>query len=276
MSCLTPITIKNVKTGKYIEVSCGKCANCITLKRMQWSFRFREESENSYTTKFITLTYDDEHIELINKRAVQLFIKRFRKNGYKIKYFAVGEYGSHTQRPHYHLLLFFQKPYLSDVKLQRDVEEIWQNGNVSVLPAELGSLMYVTKDLFKAQKVITDDDNQFLNCFHLQSQGLGSNYINKNKDFHYSELSDLYDRNFICFDNGVKIGMPRYYKNKIYGNVPKGIKEMVNKKLSDKYKDKTDYDEILKKNPLFFKEKQEAIEHKKEILIKRSKNKFTI
>ena len=266
MSCLTPITIKNVKTGRYIDVSCGKCANCITLKRMQWNFRFRQESESSYTTKFITLTYDDDHIESINKRTIQLFIKRFRKNGYKIKYFCVGEYGSHTHRPHYHLIFFFVKPYLSDEKLQRDVEYIWQMGNVSVLPANLGSLMYVTKDLFKAQ---TD-------CFHLQSQGLGSSYIDKNKGFHYSELSDMYERNFICFDNGIKISMPRYYKNKIYGNVPQGIKDMVNKKLSDKYKDVTDYQELLKNNPLYFKELQEKIEHKKAILIKRSKNKFTI
>ena len=126
--------------------------------------------------------------------------------------------------------------------------------------------MYVTKDLFKAQT----------QCFHLQSQGLGSNYINKNKKFHNSELSDMYERNFICFDNGIKISMPRYYKNKIYGNVPEGIKAIVNKKISDKYKDDTDYNEKLKKNPLYFKEKQEAIEHKKAILIKRSKNKFTI
>lgn len=63
---------------------------------------------------FVTLTYDDEHISddwgLVPRHLV-LFIKRLRINvernyGRKFRYFAVGEYGSKTMRPHYHLALF--------------------------------------------------------------------------------------------------------------------------------------------------------------------------
>lgn len=80
--------------------------------------------KNNY---FITLTYDDDHVpykyvgdengeaikinELI-RRDLTLFLKKLRidyqrkNNHIGIRYYASGEYGDRTYRPHFHILLF--------------------------------------------------------------------------------------------------------------------------------------------------------------------------
>lgn len=60
---------------------------------------------------FVTLTYDDDHLPeggTLVPRDLQLFLKRLRKSiePRKVRFFAVGEYGDETFRPHYHLGLF--------------------------------------------------------------------------------------------------------------------------------------------------------------------------
>lgn len=59
---------------------------------------------------FITLTYSDENLppDLSVRPAVSSgFVKRLRFNSKrKFRYFAVGEYGDESGRPHYHLALF--------------------------------------------------------------------------------------------------------------------------------------------------------------------------
>jgi len=72
---------------------------------------FHELEEYKQKALFITLTYDDRHLPLhgsLEPRDLQLFWKRLRKrlNGRKVSYYAVGEYGEVTQRPHYHAILF--------------------------------------------------------------------------------------------------------------------------------------------------------------------------
>lgn len=58
---------------------------------------------------FCTLTYSEENIPddlSVSPREISLFVKRLRKAGYHFRYFAVGEYGDNTFRPHYHIALF--------------------------------------------------------------------------------------------------------------------------------------------------------------------------
>lgn len=63
---------------------------------------------------FVTLTYDDDHVPLdrdgvpqLHKPDVTRFLEKFRyRSNQPVRYLAVGEYGSQTWRPHYHLVLF--------------------------------------------------------------------------------------------------------------------------------------------------------------------------
>lgn len=58
---------------------------------------------------FLTLTYNDDSLPeggTLNPADLRNFWKRLRNNTDKFRYFAVGEYGDKTQRPHYHAILF--------------------------------------------------------------------------------------------------------------------------------------------------------------------------
>jgi hypothetical protein len=91
---------------------------------------------------FATLTYDDEHLPedgSVHKRDVQLFLKRLRKHYKKpLRYFAVGEYGESSLRPHYHIILFGYpncawintRPRKSCCNVCDFTRQVWECGNV--------------------------------------------------------------------------------------------------------------------------------------------------
>lgn len=70
----------------------------------------------SSDASFVTLTYADEHLPMkpssnlpsLSAEHVSSFLKRLRDRvkPSKLRFFAVGEYGDQTERPHYHLALF--------------------------------------------------------------------------------------------------------------------------------------------------------------------------
>lgn len=60
----------------------------------------------------ITLTYgprDDLADKVINPAHFQLFMKRLRKAGHKVRYLVAGEYGELKGRVHFHAILFFEE-----------------------------------------------------------------------------------------------------------------------------------------------------------------------
>lgn len=63
---------------------------------------------------FVTLTYNDDNVpegSSLVPRDLQLFLKRLRHHvETPFRYFACGEYGDITERPHYHLALFGVAP----------------------------------------------------------------------------------------------------------------------------------------------------------------------
>lgn len=89
---------------------CGQCLFCRINKRRLWTHRIYLESLMHSENSFITLTYDNDHLPengSLNPKHLQDFIKRLRKNyGKQLRYFAVGEYGDKTSRPHYHVAAF--------------------------------------------------------------------------------------------------------------------------------------------------------------------------
>lgn len=105
-------------------IPCGQCIGCRLQRSREWANRclmeLQDHPEGGY---FVTLTYNDMHLPWslysdpstgeacfslsLDRRDVQLFLKRLRKNtGQDIRYFGCGEYGPTTFRPHYHIILF--------------------------------------------------------------------------------------------------------------------------------------------------------------------------
>lgn len=94
-----------------VTVPCGQCIGCRLERSRQWAMRCMHEASLHEENAFITLTYDDTQLpewESLDKRAFPLFMKRLRKaiHPRKVRYFQCGEYGTHTNRPHHHAILF--------------------------------------------------------------------------------------------------------------------------------------------------------------------------
>lgn len=117
--------LKDPVHGKdLITIPCGNCIGCRLDYSRQWANRCMMELEYHEHAHFVTLTYDNDHVPIsyyadpdtgeahksltLQKRDLQLFLKRLRKANpdSKIRYFACGEYGGQTQRPHYHLIIY--------------------------------------------------------------------------------------------------------------------------------------------------------------------------
>lgn len=89
----------------------------------------------------------DNRIPYCNMCDCQLFLKRLRFNiskehNEKICYYVVSEYGPRTYRPHWHMLLFFNSPQLSEV-ISEYVSSSWSYGDTTCELSRGGSASYV-------------------------------------------------------------------------------------------------------------------------------------
>lgn len=220
MNCPYPKWV--APAGASILVPCGKCLACLTTKRNDWSFRLMQEWRASTGALFVTLTYHPKFVPDtgVNKRHVQLFMKRLRKVAPKIRYYAVGEYGTKTKRPHYHLILF-------GVLDQSWVRRSWkikgqEIGIVHIGRVSEASIRYTTK--YVIQRVESSPEGMSP-PFSLMSRayGLGGMYLSdamiewhRNNLFNYAQFYEQ------------KVRLPRYYKEKIWYRVPKKERRYMN------------------------------------------------
>lgn len=106
MKCGTPRSVGGILRP------CGQCPPCRINKKREWAGRLI--LEDMYTpgpSAFVTLTYNGQHVPQggkLCKDDLTLYLDRLRKTSGLggLRYFACGEYGDQTMRPHYHLLLF--------------------------------------------------------------------------------------------------------------------------------------------------------------------------
>lgn len=224
--------------GVPLSVPCGRCAGCRLDKVREWSTRISHEAKMHDENIFLTLTYSDEFIPdnySLNIRDYQLFMKRLRKalSPKKVRYYACGEYGERTLRPHYHSILFGWRPSDSVVWRKSDkghlyyrsefLENVWGLGHVEFgdVTPQNGSYVagYALKKMrgscdpekYKRLSPVTGEFVEVVPEFGLMSSnpGIGSSW--------FSEFeSDVYPKDFVVLD-GEKRPIPRYYKNKLKG-----------------------------------------------------------
>lgn len=115
MACDSPIYMKINGYLEDIPVGCGKCPSCKINRVNDWVFRLQQEEKRSFSSYFITLTYNNLHCPItpngfmtLVKKDFQDFMKRLRYNSKQknLKYYCAGEYGEMNRRPHYHFILF--------------------------------------------------------------------------------------------------------------------------------------------------------------------------
>lgn len=196
---------------------------------------------------FVTLTYDNNHLPenySVSIREIQLFIKRLRKslnpqtkntkhkNYKKIRYFAVGEYGSKTLRPHYHLIIFgfdfsddrtlYRWTERNDrVYVSQRLAQCWPYGDHEIGSVTKASAGYVAR--YSLKKVggpaagghytrvhpftgeVVEVEPEFATMS--MKPGIGSTWFDKYE-------GDVFPHDFVVID-GKKTVVPHYYKKKL-------------------------------------------------------------
>lgn len=150
-------------SGVAIRVPCGQCIGCRLERSRQWAMRCMHEKRLHERSSFLTLTYGDEFLPPdggLSVRDLQLFMKRLRKRkGEGVRFYACGEYGETTARPHYHVLLlnvdFDDRLHYSTAKrgerlyVSRELDDLWPQGLSVIGDVSFDSCAYVARYIMK-------------------------------------------------------------------------------------------------------------------------------
>lgn len=241
--CYSPYIVMH-KTKGEIPVPCGKCPNCVARRISAWSFRLMQEEKQSNSAYFITYTYDTTHVPIskngfmeLRKKDMQDYMKRLRKSQWNqgnvnaLKYYMAGEYGDRYKRPHYHVIMFnvdlemlIGKKYYTQVKLgnmqldgrQQFQDPNWKFGHITIGQVNNASVGYTLMYLHKPWRPMHKNDDRQPQ-FSLMSKKLGINYLTERMVKWYE--ADLEERMYCNIEDGKKIAMPRYYKEKLYQKI---------------------------------------------------------
>lgn len=240
-------------------VPCGKCVKCLGRRRKGWGFRLMHELKDSSSAAFITLTYEtppmsfNEH-ETLEKRDVQLFLKRLRKyqtkkypNEKPIKYYICGEYGTRTKRPHYHAIMYnVHANILADTER---LQGIWSHGHIHLGDVNMATVMYTASYIMKGAWQPEQDDDDRVPEFSMMSKKLGASFMTP-------QMVRYFQNRFISYatlEGGEKIALPRYFREKIFDKLQRKelseiAKQMAEFKAEDLFKDASH--EVLYKKDL--------------------------
>jgi len=213
-----------------VQIPCGKCIGCRLEQSRQWAMRCTHEATLHKENCFLTLTYDNYHLDpsgSLNVTDIQLFMKRLRRRfeGKKIRYFQCGEYGDLHQRPHHHVILFGLDFY------DKEVAEVAENGFVLYCSSTLANLWpfglhriggvtfestaYVARYVMKKISGPAAEDHyqgripEYITMS--RRPGIAYGWIEKYKD-------DVYPHDYVVIRNGIKCKPPAYY-DKIFDRI---------------------------------------------------------
>lgn len=222
MQCLSPIHLDvrgtefGVKANKpFILAPCGRCPACLIRRQNEWAFRILMETQNAESSFFLTLTYDDAHLEFtengvptLNKDTLRLFFRYLRRkfNSEEVRFFACGEYGDQFDRPHYHAICFF-KHTLKEDQLDNIISKLWTKGFYSIFPFNsVAMAKYVAKYSVKQFGIDYDDK---VPPFAMMSKGIGKIFMTEQNQ----NLMRI-NKDFVVYDHqGNPYALPRYYKD---------------------------------------------------------------
>lgn len=212
-----------------VELPCGRCIDCLKSRSSEWALRCEHEARLHAQNWFITLTYSDENLPLDGSLSVdhlQRFWKRLRKANGKLRYFACGEYGEETSRPHYHALVFGWAPPGARQLLRarpgdpwrcEHLDEVWGLGRTHLLPFSAGAAYYVAgyaeKKLLGTQLAGRKPEFQLMS----RRPGIGTGYLER-------YYRDIYPRGVVTRRGGSLARTPRLYDLKMKVAHPRLLK----------------------------------------------------
>lgn len=253
-----PIVFSRRESGsdESVSISCGQCIGCRLERSRQWAMRCMHEASLYDDNCFVTLTYNDANLPVggtLVRRDLQLFLKRLRKfsvkrRGRGFRFYACGEYGDETFRPHFHVLLFdynFRDRYtwrrsVSGNKLSRseELERLWSVGSSEIGDVTFQSAGYVARYCVKkvvgraaAEHYLRYDCEgrpyQLLPEFAAMSlkPGIGRPWLLRFQ-------ADVYPHDFVIV-NGRKVKPPRFYDKYLESVDPDAYDVMIDAREPD-------------------------------------------
>lgn len=220
--------------------NCGSCHACRINYTSSWTLRCLYELSSWESASFITLTYNDANLPengtLVPEHLTK-FWKDLRYNlgaDRRIKYYACGEYGDSYFRPHYHAIVFGVDDCNKNDRLavadawQRCDDFMFDRRERGILPVCREDIAYVTgyvqKKLtgVKGAEVYGDKVRPFSRVSH----GMGLDFALQNQE----RLCN----NGFTYLNGRKIGLPRYFRDKLGISQVEMIEKMSSPDVSDR------------------------------------------
>ncbi len=214
-----------------LQIPCGQCIGCRLEKSRQWAMRCVLEASLYEQNTFLTLTYNDANLPMdmsVNKRHLQLFMKRLRKRfGNDIRFYAAGEYGDRSLRPHYHIILFnFYPPDGELIRLRpmplyisESLFKLWPFGYHSFGMVTFDSAAYVARYCTKkitgpaAEVHYQGREPEF--ALMSRRPGIGAPWLERFQQ-------DVYPSDTVVLRDGLKLRPPKYFDNlydKFIGNL---------------------------------------------------------
>lgn len=226
-------TIGGLRYGHQL-IPCGKCVGCRLEYSRQWAMRCTLEALQHEFNYFVTLTYDDPNLVKMPYHVgadpytgevlfeghpsplipddLTKFMKDLREyyrthyNHDGIRFFACGEYGGKSGRPHFHLILFncpipdlslykrnFQDKPLYNSKIFSDR---WKKGYVVIAECNFDTCAYVARYIMKKQ---TGQNGIMYDILGLTPEftrmsrmpGIGRTYYDENSDkiYKYDQIT---------------------------------------------------------------------------------------
>jgi len=220
-----------------LDIPCGQCIGCRERRASDWELRIMHEAQQWKENCFITLTYKRDALPRngsLDYKDLQLFMKRLYKHNGGIRYYAIGEYGPETNRPHYHACLF-GKDFHDRIPAGKsesgethyssaELRELWQDkGNVSVQDLNNQTASYcaryiMTKKLgYNSQYLGIHEDGTTVTleppkAIMSLKPGIGATFFDKYK-------RDIYPHDYVI-SRGTKRRPPKYYDKLLERTAP--------------------------------------------------------
>nr|QJB19890.1 MAG: replication initiator protein [Microvirus sp.] len=242
MRCLNPRPVGFQADGKtiswsqstsskeyaFFKLPCGKCIECRLEYARQWAVRCVHEAQMHEDNCFITLTYDEQHLESekLDYTHFQKFMKRLRfaNPNRQIGVFVTGEYGDQKKRPHWHACIFNWTPSDAAYKYTNErgdraytsntLSTLWGKGNAEFGTVTFESAGYCAR--YAAKKLIhgRDDTHEYNPISKKSSKhAIGKSWIEK-------YWPDIFNYGQLHLPNGKTCSIPRYYEKWFKKNHP--------------------------------------------------------